>query len=96
MADKRKKGDQPKAKAKHPKHGATADASKKGKGKKAPSKKKGGKKAAKGPAKRDVGQAVKKKAKGSATAVAEPQRCPCCKKHCPLAKPKCGKGHTPR
>ena len=35
----------------------------------------------------------KKKAEAKKTAsVLDGRVCPCCKKHCPLAKPKCGKG----
>lgn len=39
----------------------------------------------------------KKKAKAAKKAVAlEGRVCPCCKKHCPLAKPKCSKGKAVR
>lgn len=44
-------------------------------------------------------KAAKKKAKASKAAEAvalEGCVCPCCKKHCPLAKPKCGKGKAVR
>lgn len=46
-------------------------------------------------------KAAKKKATAKASqakaAVAlEGRACPCCKKHCPLAKPKCGKGKAVR
>ena len=44
-------------------------------------------------------KAAKKKAKAAKATAAvalEGCVCPCCKKHCPLAKPKCGKGKAVR
>ncbi len=39
----------------------------------------------------------KKKAEAKKTAsVLDGRVCPCCKKHCPLAKPKCSKGKAVR
>ena len=38
----------------------------------------------------------KKKTEKVQTVLAADQVCPCCKKHCPLAKPKCSKGEAVR
>ena len=37
-----------------------------------------------------------KAAKASAASALDGRVCPCCKKHCSLAKPKCGKGKAVR
>ena len=39
---------------------------------------------------------AKAAAKASAAAVLGERTCPCCKKHCPLVKPKCSKGKAVR
>ena len=39
---------------------------------------------------------AKAAAKASAAAVLGERTCPCCKKHCPLVKPKCSKGKAGR
>lgn len=39
---------------------------------------------------------AKKRAKAAAAAVLGERTCPCCKKHCPLVKPKCSKGKAVR
>ncbi|MCB7038336.1 hypothetical protein [Eggerthella sinensis] len=39
---------------------------------------------------------AKASAKASAAAVLGERTCPCCKKHCPLVKPKCSKGKAVR
>ncbi|WP_270295867.1 hypothetical protein [Eggerthella sinensis] len=41
-------------------------------------------------------QKAKKRAKAAAAAVLGERTCPCCKKHCPLVKPKCSKGKAVR
>lgn len=39
---------------------------------------------------------AKKRAKAAAAAMLGERTCPCCKKHCPLVKPKCSKGKAVR
>lgn len=41
-------------------------------------------------------KASKKKAKAAAAVALDGRACPCCKKHCPLANPKCSKGKAVR
>lgn len=43
-----------------------------------------------------MGKKKKEKAKKAKSASTPDRVCPCCKKHCPLAKPKCSKGEAVR
>lgn len=43
-----------------------------------------------------AGKKAAKAAKATAASALDGRVCPCCKKHCSLAKPKCGKGKAVR